>query len=341
MEYEIEVISAFAQSGRLRVGIFPGDVNPADVSLEDMDNVPNHIIDLNSEENHYKLGIPYLANVQWMRTCDVNATIIVMVLNGLAFQQGTPSQAYFNIWRRGSPDLRFTLLSRVHYIPQWRDAKPISTSTVAEFQMRDTDTVTTPYTFEDGQEDLAAVDECKNLRDLIHRCTPIRISKDVDMSFRTHASKMGPVPGAVEDGKAVSDLALCSRFYRFNRGGKVIKVMSQNGTYAQAFTQIEEPNSSEYYQTLTAENTQGLEQTSCFGSLWPINLNPIVELIVPWLSSIPMQANTYGPLQSALSSYLRFYTDATSGIILEAGADDFAFSYLIGPPRFMNIRKNT
>jgi hypothetical protein len=116
MEYEIEVISAFAQSGRLRVGIFPGDVNPEDVSLEDMDNVPNHIIDLNSEENHYKLGIPYLANVQWMSTGAVNATIIVMVLNGLAFQQGTPSQAYFNIWRRGSPDLRFTFLVKEQYI---------------------------------------------------------------------------------------------------------------------------------------------------------------------------------------------------------------------------------
>jgi hypothetical protein len=205
--------------------------------------------------------------------------------------------------------------------------------------MRDTDTVTTPYTFEDGQEDLAAVDECKNLRDLIHRCTPFRIVTDGVLSFRTHTAKMGPVPGAVEDGKAVSDFALCSRFYRFNRGGKVVKVMSQNGTYAQAYTQIKDPSLSEYYQPLT--ETQRFEQTSCFGSLWPINLNPIVELIVPWLSSIPMQANTYGPLQSALSSYLRFYTDATSGIVLEAGADDFAFSYLIGPPRYMHIRKNT
>jgi hypothetical protein len=337
MEYQIEVISAFAQSGRLRVGIFPGDVNPADVSLEDMDNVPNHIIDLNSEENHYKLGIPYLANVQWMRTQDVNATIIVMVLNGLAFQQGTPSQAYFNIWRRGSPDLRFTLLAREAYIPQWRDAKPIST--VAEFQMRDTDTVTTPYTFEDGQEDLAAIDECKNLRDLIHRCTPVRAVKDGVLSFRTHTSMVGPKEDTVEDGKPVSDVAMFSRFYRFNRGGRVMKVMSQDGTFAQAITQNRQLETGSYYST-TAVATSFV-QTSRFGSLWPINLNPIVELIVPWFSSIPMQANTYNNFASAPTSCIDFNTDATSGIILEAGADDFAFSYLIGPPRYMNVRKKT
>jgi hypothetical protein len=337
MEYEIEVISAFAQSGRLRVGIFPGDVNPSSVTLEDMDNVPNHIIDLNSEENHYKLGIPYLANTPWMRTYDVNATIIVMVLNGLAFQQGTPSQAYFNIWRRGSPDLRFTLLAREQYIPQWRDAKPIST--VAEFQMRDTDTVTTPYTFEDGQEDLAAIDECKNLRDLIHRCTPVRAVKDGVLSFRTHTSMVGPKEDTIEDGKPVSDVAMFSRFYRFNRGGRVMKVMSQDGTFAQAITQNKATSTNAYY---TPESVAtSFVQTSRFGSLWPINLNPIVELIVPWFSSIPMQANTYNNFASAPASCIDFYTDATSGIILEAGADDFAFSYLIGPPRYMNVRKNT
>jgi hypothetical protein len=337
MEYEIEVISAFAQSGRLRVGIFPGDVNPSSVTLEDMDNVPNHIIDLNSEENHYKLGIPYLANTPWMRTYDVNATIIVMVLNGLAFQQGTPNQAYFNIWRRGSPDLRFTFLADEQYIPQWRDAKPIST--VAEFQMRDTDTVTTPYTFEDGQEDLAAIDECKNLRDLIHRCTPVRPVKDGILSFRTHTSMVGPKEDTIEDGKPVSDVAMFSRFYRFNRGGRVMKVMSQDGTFAQAITQNRQLETGAYYST-TAVATSFV-QTSRFGSLWPINLNPIVELIVPWFSSIPMQANTYNNFASAPASCIDFNTDATSGIILEAGADDFAFSYLIGPPRYMNVRKKT
>jgi len=205
--------------------------------------------------------------------------------------------------------------------------------------MRDTDTVTTPYTFEDGQEDLAAIDECKNLRDLIHRCTPVRAVKDGILSFRTHTSMLGPSEDALEDGMPVSDLALYSRFYRFNRGGRVMKVMSQDGTFAQAITENKATSTNAYY---TPESVAtSFVQTSRFGSLWPINLNPIVELVVPWLSSIPMQANTYNTFASAPASYIYLFTDATSGIILEAGADDFAFSYLIGPPRFMNMRKNT
>jgi len=124
IEYQVEILNTIAQSGRIRVGIFPPmtDADAKALTIDDFDNVPNEVLDVQTNQTTFTFNAPFLVPSAWANVSTPGSTIVIAVLNDLNCQEGTPDTAYVNVWRRGTNSLQFTSPSmQSAYVPQWRD----------------------------------------------------------------------------------------------------------------------------------------------------------------------------------------------------------------------------
>jgi len=374
IELTVEILNHMAQSGRIRVGIFPpiSDAVANTLTLEDFDNVPNEILDIQANQSTLTFSAPYLLPTAWSNINTPGCTVVIAVMNELVCQDGTPDTAYINIWRKGTDTLQFTSPNQqTDFVPQFREPNPVTPpklnagfSATAEFQYFDekNDAITfhefqTPAGVAD-----ASVDTFKSVKDLINRPSLMLINKtNKDTAFSTNENLFGnlAISSSSTDlfrynSDRPSMLEYFSRLYAFCRGSINEKAVAQTPdgvVYSNVATVPVTSDSSvtpnSFYTAYLGFSSKDYECMR-FTALHPLAINPIAEVNIPQFSHTPMRAVQYVghtddriPLGGALakSTEIRHFQwifpaqNKGQICIYRGGGDDFQFLAPYGVPR--------
>jgi len=368
IEITIEILNHMAQSGRIRVGIFPpiSDSVAAALTLEDFDNVPNEVMDIQANQSTLTFNAPYLLPTAWSNVNTPGCTVVIAVMNELVYQGGTPGTAYINMWRRGTKNLQFTSPNQqTSYMPQWRDGV---LSSKPEFQYFVEEEMTT--TFHEFQTPAgvadSSVDTFKSVKDLINRPSLMMINKtNTDVAFSVNENVFGSLKDSYSsddlftyNSERPSALEYFSRLFAFCRGSINEKAVAQKNdgvVYSNVATIPVVSGSSvspdSFFDPYLSYSNMELEAQR-FTAIHPLSINPIAEVNIPQFSHTPMRAVQYVghtdnriPLGGALanSTEIRHFqwifpsSNTEPFYLYRGGGDDFQFSALFGVPRLCRI----
>jgi len=374
IEYHIEILNHMAQSGRIRVGIFPPISTNYAMTLadEEFDNVPNMILDIQANQSSVTFNAPFLLPTAWANAKTPGCTIVIASLNDLVYQSGTPDSAYVNIWRRGTKTLQFSSPRlQTDFVPQWRASKDISPETsLAKFQYYvENDEAQSFQTFETSRCVADAnVDAFKSVKDLINRAGSVGSNLTNKLNvWKWNTNLFGSLDDTYSSDDQVkwnsqrpTMLEYYSRLYAFVRGSLNFKTVPFNSTTSPVpglvYTSVNNDTSTvaddSFFTGLSDELPIDIVPRMIeFTAVHPLAINPVAEVNVPQFSQLPMRTVQYVGRQDneiPLTEDMQYsYENRALQIIyngnsrydmMMGGGDDLQFSAPYGVPALARVK---
>ena len=371
LKYKIQAAKTAYHSGRLRIIYLPTSPNS---TVDAPDQAYNWIFDLrNSSEIEFE--IPYNNIIEWAQcglTDTTNSTfslgtVRIEVLNELRAPDSVSPVIQFNVWVSGSADLQFAVPEITRYVPSLTstemvfEAQVLGSSQDAGFN----DMSEKPRMFEMAVA--SKLDPCKysigemvrNLRVLtrplgiVSRTTLIASEAPTDTALPNYYFGRAFVPGNDVNAYYISPVDYISWIYKFFRGGMRWKVFFDGritaGGVQQGVLAMGAPET--FYSTITeALFERFFAAAGAFTHRVFNNFNPVFEVTAPFYSQVPIRPvqdpdEVLLPILDNTCVYHRFqrYSTNTDEKLdyYKAGADDFTFGWLVGPPYLVPRTLNT
>lgn len=175
MLYEFDALSTLAQSGRLRIALAPPSDGLDDpTSADELNNLPNFVLDLQADDPVVRIPASYLGNEQWRAVAEGQncARIFVGVINPLISSTPDIAQIDVAVWRQGLETLEFSAPRDPEFYPQ---PTTEAESEIPVLQMRSTPCEDNGKPFEDEHKDHAVCEAVSSIRDVVKRACPVSV----------------------------------------------------------------------------------------------------------------------------------------------------------------------
>lgn len=371
IRYKIQAAKTAYHSGRIRIVYIPGSFNSTVDSADQAYNWVFDM--RNQSEIEFTIPYNNILEWQQCNlTDDIESltsigTVRIEVFNQLRAPDSVAADIDFNIWTAGESDMQFSIPTFQRYVPSLPTqpvfgepskgryiAHVLGTAQDHGFN----DMADKPKLFETSHS--SKVDPCKysigemvtNLRYLTRRFAStqslsIGDSNIVRWQFPNYyfGSAFDPETDDITTFK-VTPIDYISFLYRFFRGGMRWKAMYQgpviSGGYQEFILAHGVPSSRQPTSIEDSVYNRFFTMASTFWHRTFNNINPVCEVMAPFYSQVPIRAITgvdvAQPTFLEDSSVLyrgQIYASSPNDSveILRAGADDFTFGWMVGPPR--------